>query len=54
MKFPGRVGKWSSEQMIKFWWRFRSWIRIHIHVAILVRLVRHALVEVCSVPVLLV
>ena len=37
------------EQMIKFWWRSRSQIRIHI-----LTLVRCALVEVCTVPVLLV
>jgi len=41
--------QWASEQMIKFWWRSRSRIRIHI-----TTLVRRALVEVCTVPVLLV
>jgi len=38
----------ADEQMIKFWWQSRSQIRIHI-----VTLVRCALAEVCSVPVLL-
>jgi len=35
----------ANEQMIKFWWRSRSRIRIRV---------RHALAEVCTVPVLLV
>jgi len=34
--------QWANEQMIKFWWRSRSWIRV-----------RRALEEVCSVSVLL-
>jgi len=47
----------ASEQMIKFWWRFRSQIRIRIWIQIQIRivtLVRCALAEVCTVPVLLV
>jgi len=43
--------QWADEQMIKFWWPSGSWIRIQIHIT---TLVRHALVEVCTVPVLLV
>ena len=45
--------QWASEQMVKFWWRSGSWIRIRvwIHIATLVSC---ALVEVCTVPVLLV
>jgi len=39
--------QWAKEQMIKFWWRSGSRIRI-------ATLVRYALVEVCTVPVLLV
>jgi len=39
--------QWANEQMIKFWWRSRSRIQI-------ATLVRHALAEVCTVPVLLV
>jgi len=39
----------GNEQMIKFWWKSRSQIWIHI-----VTLVRRAVVEVCTVPVLLV
>ena len=38
---------WANEQMIKFWWRSGSWIRI-------VTLVRRALAKVCTVLVLLV
>jgi len=43
--------QWASEQMVKFLWQSgsRIWIRIGI-----VTLIRHALVEVCTVPVLLV
>jgi len=45
-----RVGRqWTSEQTIKFWWRSGSGIRIRIET-----LVRRALAEVCTVPVLLV
>ena len=40
--------QWANEQMIKFWWRTRSRIRIRI-----TTLVRHALAEVRTVPVLL-
>jgi len=43
----------SGEQMIKFWWRSRSGIQIRIQICI-TTLVRHALAEVCIVPVLLV
>jgi len=46
MKFSGNVG---NEQMIEFWWQSVSWIQIHI-----AQVVRHALAEVCTVPVLLV
>ena len=46
--------QWASEQMIKFWWRcgsrIRIWIRIRIRIA---TLVRRALAEVCIVPVVL-
>jgi len=41
--------KWANEHMIKFLWQSGSWIQICI-----TTLLRHALVEVCSVPVLLV
>ena len=44
--------QWASEQMVKFWWRSGSRIRIHIRIQI-VTLVRCALAEVCTVPVLL-
>ena len=39
--------QWANEQMIKFWWRSGSRIRI-------ATLVRRALAEVCTVPALLV
>ena len=41
--------QWASEEMIKFWWRsgWQIWIRI-------ATLVRCALVQVCTLPVLLV
>jgi len=39
--------QWTSEQRIKFWWRYGSRIRI-------ATLVRRALAEVCTVPVYLV
>jgi len=38
--------QWANEQMVKFWWRSGSRIRITL-------LVRRALAEVCTVPVLL-
>jgi len=41
--------QWVNEQTIKFWWRSGSRIRIRI-----VTLVKRALAEVCTVPVLLV
>jgi len=41
--------QWANEQTIKCWWRSGSRIRIRI-----AALVRHALAEVCTVPVLLV
>jgi len=41
--------QWANEQMIKFSWRSGSQIRIRI-----ATLVRHALAQVCAVPVLLV
>ena len=43
--------QWASELRIKFWCRSRSWIRIRIRIATLVRC---ALADVCAVPVLLV
>ena len=43
--------QWTSEQTVKFWRQSRSWIRIRIHI---VTMVRRALAEVWSVPVLLV
>ena len=43
--------QWAIEQMIKFQWRSGSRIRIGIRIA---TLVRRALAEVCTVPVLLV
>jgi len=49
--------QWVNEQMIKFWWRSESVIRIGIQIRIricIATLVRRALVEVCTVPVLLV
>jgi len=47
--------QWNSEQMVKFWWRFRSRIRIRIQVRIWIHIVTvtRALLE-CIVPVLLV
>ena len=42
-------GRLAIEQMIKVWWRSESRIRIRI-----ATLVRRALAEVCTVPVLLV
>jgi len=44
--------QWASEQMIKFWWRSGSRIQIRIQILIMT-LVRHVLVEVCTAPVLL-
>jgi len=55
-----RVGwQLANEQMIKFWWRSGSGIRIRIWIRIRIRirvatLVRRALAEVCTVPVLVV
>ena len=49
--------QWAKEQMIKFWWQSRSRIRIRIRIRIrfcIATLVRRALAEVCTVPVLLV
>jgi len=43
--------QWVSEQTIKLWWRSGSGIRIRIRIA---TLVRRALTEGCTVPVLLV
>jgi len=45
--------QWVSEQKIKFWWQSGLWIRILIRIRI-ATLVRSALVEICTVPVLLV
>ena len=57
-KFPNRFAwnfrecwQWASEQIINFWWQSKSQIRIWICI---VTLVRCALVEVCTVPVVLV
>ena len=50
MKFSGKVG---NEQMVKLRWRFGSRIRIRIRIRI-ATLIRRALAEVCTVPVLLV
>jgi len=45
----------ASEQMIKFWWRSGSRIRVRIRIRIPhATLIRRALAEVCTVPVLLV
>jgi len=41
--------QWANEQMIKFWWRSGSRIQIRI-----TTMVRCALVQVCTVRVLLV
>jgi len=41
--------QWANEQIVKFWWRSGSGIRIRI-----ATLIRRALAEVCTVPVLLV
>jgi len=55
MKFSGKlaVGQWTNSWILVAMIRIRIqiwiWIRIHI-----VTLVRHALAEVCTVPVLLV
>ena len=43
--------QWASEQLVKFWLRSGSGIRIQIRIA---TLVTRALAEVCTVPVLLV
>jgi len=51
MKFSGKVGNGPMNKMIKFWWRSGSRIRKRIRIAILVR---RALAEVCTAPVLLV
>jgi len=45
--------QWANEQMIKYWWQSGSGIRIRTRICI-VTLVRRALAEVCTVPVLLV
>ena len=45
--------QWANEQMMKFWRRYGSGLRIWIWICI-VTLVRRALVEVCTVAVLLV
>ena len=54
MKFSGKVGNGPINKiMIKFWWRSGSGIRIRIRIRI-ATLVRRALAEVCTDPVLLV
>jgi len=45
--------QWAIEQMIKFWWRSGSHIRIQIWIRI-VTTVKRALAEVCTVPMLLI
>ena len=45
--------QWAGEQMIKFWWRSGSQIRIRIWIRI-ETLVRRGLAEICIAPVLLV
>jgi len=52
MKFPGKVGKWANEQMVKFWWRSRT--DLPDGGTDIATLVRRALAEVYTVPVLLV
>jgi len=55
MKFSGKFGNRASEQMTKFCRRSGSRIRIQIWIRICIEtLVRRALTEVCTVPVLLV
>jgi len=49
ISFVPRISQRANEQMIKFWWRSGSGIPICI-----ATLVRRTLVEVCTVPVLLV
>jgi len=51
MKIFRQGWQWANEQMVKFWWRSGSQIWIRIRIA---ALVRRALTEVCTVPVLLV
>ena len=47
--------QWADEQMAKLWWRSGPGIRIRIRIRITIGLlVRRALAEVCTVPVLLV
>jgi len=41
----------ANEEMVVFWWQSGSWIQIWIHI---MTLVRRALAEVFTVPVLLV
>ena len=43
--------QWASKQMVKFWWQSGSRIGVWIQIATLVRC---ALAEVCTIPVLLV
>jgi len=45
--------QWATEQPVKFWWRSSSRIRIRIRIRI-ATLIRRALAEVCTVPVLVV
>jgi len=47
--------QWASQQTINFWWRSGSRIRMRIRIRFrIATLVRRALAEVCTVPVLLV
>jgi len=47
--------QWANEQLVKFWWRSGSRIRSCIQIPIrIATLVRRALAEVCTVPVLLI
>jgi len=48
-EIPREGWQWTNEQVVKIWWRSGSRIRIRIRIA---TLVRRALAEVCTVPVL--
>jgi len=48
----GEGWQWAKEQMIKFWWRSQT--HSSVGGTDIVTLVRRALTEVCTVPVLLV
>jgi len=44
-----KFSQWASEQMIQFWWQWQSRSQIRIRIT---TLLRRALAEVCTVPVL--